>query len=131
MRTINPRGSVAPVGGYSHGVATGDALVFVSGQTPEAADGSVSPEPEQQLRQIWANVNAVLTAAGLDVSDLVQVRTYLADRSHREINTKVRREVLGAHEPALTVVVCDLFEPGWVAEIEAMARVPSSSLQPS
>jgi 2-iminobutanoate/2-iminopropanoate deaminase len=58
------------------------------------------------------------------VADLVHVRTYLADRSHREVNSHVRRDVLGAHEPALTVVMCDLFEPGWVAEIEAVARVP-------
>jgi 2-iminobutanoate/2-iminopropanoate deaminase len=127
MRTINPSGSAAPVGGYSHGLVTGDELLFISGQTPEASDGSVSPEPEQQMRQIWANVKAVLAAAGADVSDLVHVRTYLADRSHREINATVRREVLGAHAPALTVVVCDLFEPGWVAEIEAVARIRTSS----
>jgi hypothetical protein len=50
-----------------------------------------------------------------------------SDRSHREANTKVRREVLGTHEPALTVVVCDLFEPGWVAEVEGVARVPTLS----
>ena len=36
----------------------------------------------------------------------------------------MRRKVLGAHEPALTVVICDLFEPGWVAE--AVARVPAA-----
>jgi 2-iminobutanoate/2-iminopropanoate deaminase len=126
MRTINPSGSAAPVGGYSHGVAAGGELLFISGQTPEGVDGSVSAEPEQQLRQVWANVKAVLTAAGVQVSDLVHVRTYLADRSQREVNAKVRREMLGAHEPALTVVVCELFEPDWVAEIEAVARVPAS-----
>ncbi len=127
MRRINSSGLAAPVGGYSHGVATGDELLFISGQTPESTDGSVSPEPEMQLRQIWANLKGVLDAARVDVSDLVHVRTYLADRSHRSINAEVRRDVLGAHEPALTVVVCDLFEPGWVAEIEAVARVPASS----
>lgn len=83
MRTINPSGSAAPAGGYSHGVATGDELLFISGQTPEAADGSVSAEPEQQLRQVWANVKAVLSAAGVGISELVHVRTYLADRSHK------------------------------------------------
>lgn len=119
MRTINPRGSAQPVGGYSHGVATGDELPFISGQTPEVPDGAVSAEPAEQLRQIWANVTAVLEAAGAGITDLVR-----ADRSHREVNSDVRREVLGAHKPALTVVICELFEPGWVAEIEAVARVP-------
>jgi 2-iminobutanoate/2-iminopropanoate deaminase len=123
VRRINPGGSAPPVGGYSHGVATGDALLFISGQTPEDAGGAVSPEPAEQLRQVWANVKAVLEAAGAGIVDLVHVRTYLADRSHRGVNTEVRREVLGSHEPALTVVICELFEPGWVAEIEAVARL--------
>lgn len=123
MRTFNPSAVAAPIGGYSHGVATGDELLFISGQTPEASDSSVPSEPELQLRQVWANVVAVLREAGADVSDLVHVRTYLADRSHHEINTKVRREVLGEHAPALTVVICELFESGWVAEIEGVARV--------
>jgi 2-iminobutanoate/2-iminopropanoate deaminase len=83
----------------------------------------LSQEPVEQLRQIWANLKAVFEAAGVGISDLVHVRTYLADRSHRGVNTEVRREVLGSHEPALTVVICELFEPGWVAEIEAVARL--------
>ncbi len=105
-------------------MVTGEELLFISGQTPEAPGGAVLTEPAEQLRQIWANVTAVLEGAGAGVADLVHVRTYLADRSHREVNSDVRREVLGAHKPALTVVICELFELGWVAEIEALARVP-------
>ena len=123
VRALHPRNTAAPLGGYSHGVATTGDLVFISGQTPEAADGSVGSTPEAQLRQVWANVVAVLSAAELDVRHLVHVRTFLASRAHREINTRVRREVLGTHAPSLTVVICDLYEDHWVAEIEAVAEI--------
>jgi len=32
--------------------------------------------------------------------------------------------MLGEHAPALTVVVCQLFDEKWVAEIEAVAELP-------
>lgn len=124
MRTFNPPTVPGPSGGYSHGVAAAGEFLFVSGQTPEAPDGSLAAEPHEQLRQVWANVAAVLRAAGGDLGDLVHVRTYLAGREHRGANTEIRREVLGGHEPALTVVICELFDEGWVAEIEAVAALP-------
>jgi 2-iminobutanoate/2-iminopropanoate deaminase len=122
MRIINPESSLATVGGYSHAVAASGDFVFISGQTPEAPDGTVSNNPEQQLRQVWANVAAVLQAADLALDDLVLVRTYLSHRRHREANSEVRREVLGEHTPALTVVICELYEREWVAEVEAVAQ---------
>jgi len=105
-------------------------LLFISGQTPEGPDGSSSADPEEQLRQIWRNVSAVLAGAGLGLDALVHVRTFLASRAHRELNSRVRREVLGHHEPALTVVVCGLYDEAWVAEIEAVAELPDASEPP-
>jgi enamine deaminase RidA (YjgF/YER057c/UK114 family) len=119
-QTFAPPSIVPPVGGYYHGVLA-QPFLFVSGQTPERPDGTISPDPEQQLRQIWTNIAAVLAAADMELQHLVHVRTYLADRGLREVNTAVRRDVLGDHRPALTVVICELFEPTWVAEIEAVA----------
>lgn len=125
MRAVEAAGVPAPVGGYVAGMAVQGCLLFISGQTPEGPDGHVAAEPEAQLRQVWANLQAVLDGAGAQVQDLVQVRTYLADRAYREVNSRVRRAVLGAHEPTLTVVVCDLYDETWVAEIEAVALLPT------
>lgn len=119
---VKPDNIVPATGGYSHGVTT-DRLLFISGQTPQRPDGTVPEEPVGQFRQVWANITAVLAAAGLGVGDLVHLRTYLAGREHRTLNTAVRTEVLAGPTPALTVVICDLYEPGWVAEIEAVALV--------
>jgi enamine deaminase RidA (YjgF/YER057c/UK114 family) len=127
MRVITPESSLATVGGYSHAVVASGDFMFISGQTPEAPDGTTASDPEQQLRQVWANVEAVLQAADLALHDLAFVRTYLSDRRHREVNSTVRREVLGEHSPALTVVICELYEREWVAEVEAIARASTGA----
>jgi enamine deaminase RidA (YjgF/YER057c/UK114 family) len=119
-QTFAPPSIVPPVGGYHHGVLA-EQFLFVSGQTPERLDGTISSDPEAQLRQVWTNILAVLTAAEMELRHLVHVRTYLASRDFRGVNTAVRSDVLGDHRPALTVVICTLFEPDWVAEIEAIA----------
>jgi enamine deaminase RidA (YjgF/YER057c/UK114 family) len=57
----------------------------------------------------------------LTVANLVKVTTYLSDRAHADINSSVRQEVLGDHRPALTVVICGIYDPAWMLEIEAVA----------
>ena len=36
-------------------------------------------------------------------------------------NAGVRQRVLGSHSPALTVIICDIFDEAWLLEIEAVA----------
>lgn len=99
----------------------GDVLRHRRLREMQLPDGTVSSDAEEQLRQIWSNIEAVLTAAAMELRHLVHVRTYLGNPDVRGLNTAVRRAVLGDHRPALTVVICTLFEPDWVAEIEAIA----------
>jgi enamine deaminase RidA (YjgF/YER057c/UK114 family) len=68
----------------------------------------------------------VLRAADLGVEHLVKVSTYLSDRKYADINAEVRRQLLGGHRPALTVIVADIFEGGWLLEIEAIAAVTAA-----
>jgi enamine deaminase RidA (YjgF/YER057c/UK114 family) len=96
-------------------------LLFVSGQIPEAADGTCPPDFADQARLAWRNVEEVLSTAGMGLGNLVKVTTYLADRGYRDENRRVREEVLGDHRPALTVVVAGIYEERWLLEIEAVA----------
>lgn len=102
-------------------VTNATRLLYVSGQIPVSAAGVLSPDFEQQCRQCWANVEAQLAAAHMGLDQLVKVTTFLADRRHATANRRIRAEVLGARTPALTVIVADLFEEGWMVEIEAVA----------
>jgi 2-iminobutanoate/2-iminopropanoate deaminase len=113
--------------GFTHGVEVEGRLLLVSGQVPKLPDAStVSTDPEAQMRQIWANIEKVLRSAGGELSNLVHVRAYLADRSYREVFSKVRGEVLGDLRPGVTVVICGIWDDAWVAEIEAIAELPAA-----
>jgi 2-iminobutanoate/2-iminopropanoate deaminase len=126
IRSHNPASVPAPVGGYSHGLELEGAgrLIIVSGQIPETVDGVIPDGFGEQCRLVWANIGAVLEAAGLSYRSLVKVNTFLTDRSQADENGRIRREVLDGHEPALTVVVAQTLDARWLLEIEAYAVAP-------
>jgi enamine deaminase RidA (YjgF/YER057c/UK114 family) len=123
-RTINaPDAPASEQFGYAQAVAIEGAtrLLYVSGQIPVATDGAVPEGFAAQCRQAWANVEAQLRAAGMTLDNLVKVTTFLSDRRYGLENRTVRAEVLASRRPALTVIVCDIFDAAWLLEIEAVA----------
>jgi enamine deaminase RidA (YjgF/YER057c/UK114 family) len=76
---------------------------------------------EEQAAQIWKHIRAILTEGGMTINNIVSLRTYLADPSFDESNARIRSEQLGSHRVASTVVCCQLLEPKWKLEIEAVA----------
>ncbi|MEU7477111.1 RidA family protein [Lentzea sp. NPDC042327] len=125
MRTASftPINTAIPSPGYvqAASVPGGSKLLFVSGQIPVDADGNVPDNFDDQCRQAWANVFAALEAAGMDRTNIVKATTFLSDRKYRGANSRVRQEVLGDHEPAVTVIACDIYEEEWLLEIEVVA----------
>ena len=49
---------------------------------------------------------------------------------YRETNRTVRNEVLGDRRPALTVLVTDHWDEGWLIEIEVIATRPPAEAGP-
>jgi 2-iminobutanoate/2-iminopropanoate deaminase len=123
FESVDVPGVRVPAGGFVHAtvVPAGSDLVFVSGQTPEDVDGSVSPDFEAQARTAWRNVERTLAATGCTLDDVAKVNMYIRDRRYREQNRTVRNEVLGDRRPALTVLVTDHWDEAWLIEIEVIA----------
>lgn len=123
MKFINAAEAYNMNTGYSQAVETEHPkrMVFVSGQIPVAPDGSVPESFEDQARQTWANVEMQLRTANMTLRNIVRHTTYLSDRRYRPQNSLIRRELLAGHEAALTVIICDIFDEGWLLEIEAIA----------
>jgi 2-iminobutanoate/2-iminopropanoate deaminase len=120
----NPPGLFPPYRAYSHAIEiAGPArLLVISGLNGYQADGVTMPESfEAQGDLVWQHMGTLLHAAGMDYSNLVSVRTYLADPAYDEANVQLRLRYLGDHRPALTVVCCQLLLPAWKLEVEAMA----------
>jgi len=101
----------------------GDArMLVISGLNGFLADGKTLPESfDEQAELIWTHIQTLLRSAGMDLHNLVSVRTYLADPADDEANVRMRVKFLGTHEPTLTVVCCRLLDPRWKLEVEAMA----------
>ena len=70
----------------SPGIDAGD-YVYVSGQGPFRADGSVPENFDDQVRQSLDNVKGVVVAAGLTMDHVVYVQVYLKDvNQYAELN---------------------------------------------
>jgi 2-iminobutanoate/2-iminopropanoate deaminase len=120
----NPEGVFPPYRCYSHAIEIrGDSrLLIVSGLNGYLADGKTMPDSfEEQGDIIWQHLRTILQSAEMDYHDIVSLRTYLAGPQYDEANVRLRVKYLGSHQPASTVVCCQLLDPRWKLEIEAMA----------
>jgi len=120
----NPEGVFPPYRCFSHAAEIrGDArLLVISGLNGYELDGKTLPPTfDEQGELIWQYLGTILRAANMDYGDLVSVRVYLASPDDREANTRLRMKYLGEHRPSITVVCCQLLDPAWRLEIEAMA----------
>jgi 2-iminobutanoate/2-iminopropanoate deaminase len=120
----NPAGLFPPYRGHVHAmeVTGGTRLLFISGLNGFQADGTTMPESfEEQAELIWTHIRSLLGSAGLGITNLVSLRTYLADPRFDEANARIRAEQLGDHRVSSTVVCCTLLEPHWKVEMEAVA----------
>ncbi len=127
---INPPTLVKPTG-YAHGVSTtGGRLLFLAGQPGLDANGSVvSPgDMVAQSAQAYANLKAVVEAAGGAMTDVVKLTIYVTDKAAYKANLKAigaaYRQVFGKHYPAMTLVeVKSLFDDEALIEIDGFAVI--------
>lgn len=123
MKGLNSHQAPLAVGGYSQALLLEHTkrLVFVSGQIPVDRAGRVPETFAEQCRLVWSNILAQLAEAGMEAGHIAKVTTFLSDRKDADENGAIRREVLGAHAPALSVVLAGIFDPAWLLEIEVIA----------
>lgn len=120
----NPKEMYPQYQSYSHALEIrGDSrLLIISGLNGYLPDGKTMPETfEEQGDIIWGYIGKLLEAANMNYQNLVSLRTYLASPDYDEANVKLRKKYLGDHQVASTVVCCQLLEPSWKLEVEAMA----------
>jgi reactive intermediate/imine deaminase len=104
-----------------------DDLLFVSGCIAVDGDGNLvgGDDVVAQTRQVFANLAAILGAAGATFADVAKVTVYLTDIDDRARINPVRQELFGAARPASTLVeVSKLVLPDAKVEIELVARIP-------
>lgn len=98
-------GAPQAIGPYSQAITT-DGLVFTAGQValdPRSGE-LVGRTTAEQTEQVFANLRAVLAAAGTSLGNVVKTTVYLADMADfREMNEVYARH-FGKHKPARSTV---------------------------
>jgi len=122
MNIIQPADQPKPKGHYSPGIEH-HGVVYVSGQLPMTLDtrepfaGPIEEQTELALR----NVEAVLKAAGSDLSRVMQMTIYISDiELWGKVNEAYAR-VMGEHRPARAIVPVKDLHFGTQIEIQAIA----------
>ncbi len=125
MRSVHTDGAPAAIGPYVQAVAAGGWL-FTSGQIGlDPASGElVAGGFEAQARQVLANLEAVLAAAGCGFRDVVKATVYVADMADFPTLNGLYAEAMGDHRPARSTVQAAALPKGALVEIDLVARVP-------
>ena len=120
----NPETIHPPVGRYVHQIeVSGESrMLFLSGQVGKELDGSVPPDPVDQLDVALQNVLRNLAAADFEVTDLVKITTYVVGEMDPARRRAVIERLLGDHVTTSTLVfVPSLAAPEYKVEIDAWA----------
>ncbi|HEX7745875.1 MAG TPA: RidA family protein [Micromonosporaceae bacterium] len=129
-------GKAVPRGRFPH-VKVAGGFVFVSGTSARRPDnsipgaaadefGTVSLDIRVQTRAVIENIRDLLRAVGADLSDLVQVTTYLVSMNDFGGYNEVYAEYFDETGPTrTTVAVHQLPHPHLLIEIQAVAVLPS------
>ena len=128
LKHIHSDETPAPLSAHSDAVLIppGAAILVSSGQLGMLKDGTIPEDTEQQIEAAFDNGEAVLRAAGMTMSDVVKMTTFITDPRYRDAFRAVRAERVGNPPPSSTrIVVTSLSMPEMKVEIEIIAaKVP-------
>jgi 2-iminobutanoate/2-iminopropanoate deaminase len=124
-QVVRTESAPAPFQGapYSQAIRIGE-LVFVSGQLalrPGHAE-LVGTTIQEQTEQIFANLRAILEAAGSGLDRLVKTTVFLANLSDFAGMNEVYAKHAGDRPPARSTVEVAALPSGALVEIEAIAH---------
>ncbi len=122
-RIVESAGAPAAIGPYAHAVWAGD-LLYSSGQTPlDPATGKlVEGGVAEQTEQVFANLAAVVTSAGLTMDDVVKCNVYLTTMDDFAEMNGVYATKFSAPFPARSTVAVAGLPLGARVEIELVAK---------
>lgn len=111
------------IGPYSQAMVA-DGWVFTAGQIAldPATMELVGADIEAQTEQVFANLKAVLEAAGTDLGHVVRTTVYLADMADFQTMNAVYAKHFGTHRPARSTFAARELPKGARVEIDCIAR---------
>jgi 2-iminobutanoate/2-iminopropanoate deaminase len=121
---VSSKDAPAAIGPYSQAIRAGEFL-FVSGQIPlnpatgELVGGSIA----DQTHRVFANLRAILAAAGTSFDHVVKTTVYLADMSEFAAMNDVYATYFGTPAPARATIQAARLPRDVRVEIDLIAHL--------
>ena len=123
-QAISTPNAPAAIGPYSQAIKSGN-LLFLSGQIPlDPATGNlVAGGIEEQTRQVFTNIGAILEAAGLSFDAVVSATVYVMDMNDFAKVNEIYATYFSSPAPARATVQVARLPKDSLVEIQIVAAV--------
>ena len=121
MKIIETENAPKAIGTYSQAVKV-DGFLFISGQIPlDPSTMELVEGIENQINQVFENINQILKADGMDFSNVVKLSVLLEDLSHFEKVNEIMASIFSKPYPARAAYEVSKLPKGSSVEIETIA----------
>jgi 2-iminobutanoate/2-iminopropanoate deaminase len=121
MEFVATNRAPAAIGPYSQGVKV-NGMFYSSGQIALTPEGEMlGDDVILQTQQVFANLRAVLEAAGSSLDRVVKVMAFVADIEDFSVVNEIYAEAFGSHKPARSLVAAKTLPKNALVEIEVIA----------
>ena len=121
MKIIETENAPKAIGTYSQAVKV-NGFLFISGQIPlDPSTMELVEGIENQIKQVFENINQILKADGMDFSNIVKLSVLLEDLSHFEKVNEIMASIFSKPYPARAAYEVSKLPKGSSVEIETIA----------
>ena len=121
MKIIETDNAPKAIGTYSQAVKV-NGFLFISGQIPlDPSTMELVEGIENQINQVFENINQILIADGMDFSNVVKLSVLLDDLSHFEKVNEIMAGIFSKPYPARAAYEVSKLPKGSSVEIETIA----------
>ena len=121
MKIIETENAPKAIGTYSQAVEV-NGFLFISGQIPlDPSTMELVEGIENQINQVFENINQILKADGMDFSNVVKLSVLLEDLSHFEKVNEIMASIFSKPYPARAAYEVSKLPKGSSVEIETIA----------
>ena len=121
MKIIETDNAPKAIGTYSQAVKV-NGFLFISGQIPlDPSTMELVEGIENQINQVFENINQILKADGMDFSNVVKLSVLLEDLGHFEKVNEIMASIFSKPYPARAAYEVSKLPKGSSVEIETIA----------
>ena len=121
MKIIETNNAPKAIGTYSQAVRV-NGFLFISGQIPlDPSTMELVEGIENQINQVFENINQILKTEGMDFSNVVKLSVLLDDLSHFEKVNEIMASIFSKPYPARAAYEVSKLPKGSSVEIETIA----------